>query len=266
MIAELRQNLVEKLGNVPNLLGAIEFGSATTGEENHGDYDFLVVSDSEFVIPRTFYEQIGRIYSEIFEGFRFPLDIIVTDKSMPSTLFSTIGLGIRNHFQRYSKVLVGSDVSKIFTDSFYDHKDDYDKLQYEALHHLAWGLKDRRFEAVKIDYLKNHEKSRFGEVVRTGVKLRNYCSNAAIFEEQARELNEGFEMFKRTYKQRALSFVEGNSFRYLEEMESIQQNAKQTRDDKEKIDLFFRALAFREKLLVLLYGKHREFMGFKSFY
>ncbi|HLC39816.1 MAG TPA: hypothetical protein VJJ76_02950 [archaeon] len=251
IVSRLRKDFTKELREVPSIYGVLEFGSAAKltrgGIADVGDYDVVVVADYGFVVPQKFYEKISEAVWRTYREYRTRMDVVVTDREIPQTMFSTIGPSFREHFEDTGSVLLGEDPRKIFRKSYVDVKDEFSPMKLEALGYLAWSLTRRRTDAVWLLHRRMQpDKRDFEETVARSLSLENFAADLLIFSGNAETIDEAKG---RLYNKNCPSADLGAS---VSSFKTFLRNLPETQPWK-KVDYFYQGVNFREKMLAQLH-------------
>jgi hypothetical protein len=242
----IRDAFIGGLERSHGICGAFEFGSVAIGRTKPNDYDIKIVADSEFIVPRQVYERVSAITTGVRMTFNTHMDIEVCDKAVPQSMFSFIGPTFREHIKVYGVTIFGNDVRLLHTSSFYDFAGVLTPMQLEGAEYIARNLSERRREAPLLYVNRQTDRSAFENAITHCAKLTTFAYNAMLLQGKHIPYGEKSEILD------AFRGIYGDALsEELREFQGFREHLEELGDNG-KIDLFWNALNFRERLVKTL--------------
>lgn len=214
----LIEAIKKEFENNEKIYGILVYGSASRGDfiPSFSDLDLMLVVDCDFVIPRECYKEIGRSLVKLVEENNIYIDVMICDREILGTKFSTLGPYIKKHIRNKGEMILGKNLKDLLSENYFI---DEDITKSEARGYMAWNLNSSRKNAVYLSYYKEYDKKRFEEVIKQGLRsLLSFMRNAILLktDKWIEDKGEIFESFKEEF--RSLSFSEldvGKRWSYL---------------------------------------------------
>ena len=118
VVPHVREILISGLGDRKDIYGVLEFGSAARGKANPNDYDMIIVANYNFTIPRELYQHLSKVTLDVYKETNMRVEMLVRDRALLPTMFSTFGPAFRTHLAGEGKILFGEDPRPLFTNSY----------------------------------------------------------------------------------------------------------------------------------------------------
>lgn len=243
-VSQIREILAAGLRDRTDIRGALEFGSAARGKQNPNDYDLIVVTTHDFVIPRNLYLDLSELVFEAQMRSGLRVEMLVRDEAILSTFYSNFGKIFRRHLDEHGKVIHGSDPRPLFTNSFTDSLSRFiGKVQdfstfTEALEWEVHRLSATRKHATMLLTSASDEcQAQFSKAMAK-LKMAEHARNVLILNNVHLKYEDTEGIFTEMRRAYGPEIADG-----LRDIEALRET-KMPR--KKKVNLFFDALELRE--------------------
>ncbi len=259
MLADKRRGAVAAPGPMEKFLrridltaveGVLQLGSSVSSPGQNHDYDVAVVAKYDFVIPAGFYTMVARAVAGFNREHGKPADVLLLDRAIPGTRFSSIGSLFRRHLDEYGRVVAGSDIRQLMTNSMYHPGAFKSSEELQSLNYIVSKLVLLRRHASQLESYVDRGDSGFLWHLLNGeaLKLHNFAYNVLI--------HAGHDI---TFGDKAGIFSNFRVYvdeRLADEMVALEgkRGSKEVRQlpPEQKMDLYYRALNLREEAIKLL--------------